>query len=62
MVVVVVVDVGEVSEVVEVPEVSDGDVVVVSDSPGKPNSVVTGRLLLVVRVVVDFEVFTVVDV
>lgn len=33
----------------------------VSDSPGKPNSVVTGMRLVVVRVVVDFDVFTVVD-
>lgn len=59
--VVVVVDVGEVSDVVDVPEVSEGDVLDVSDSPGKPNSVVTGMRLVVVRVVVDFDVLTVVD-
>ncbi|OCB53006.1 hypothetical protein A5722_25680 [Mycobacterium vulneris] len=60
--VVVVVDVGDVSDVVEVPEVSEGDVVEVSDSPGMPYSVVMGRRLEVVRVVVDSVVFTVVDV
>lgn len=60
-----VVDVGEVSEVSNVPEdpeVSGGDVVVVSDWPGTPNSVVTGSRLVVVRVVVDFEVFADVEV
>ncbi|SUA04073.1 Uncharacterised protein [Mycolicibacterium fortuitum] len=59
-----VVDVGDVSEVdvsevseVDVSEVSEDDVVEVSDGP--PNSVVIGRRLVVVRVVVDFVVFDV---
>ncbi|OBB31324.1 hypothetical protein A5792_15960 [Mycolicibacterium peregrinum] len=62
VVVVVVVVVGEVSEVVVVvvSEVSGVDVLVVSD--GTPNSVVTGRREVVVRVVVDFVVLTDVDV
>ncbi len=41
----------------DVSVVSDGEVVVVSD--GTPNSVVTGRREVVVRVVVDFVVFEV---
>lgn len=49
-------DVGDVSEV-DVSEVSEDDVLEVSDGP--PNSVVIGRRLVVVRVVVDFVVFDV---
>jgi hypothetical protein len=55
---VVVVVVSVVSEVSDVSDVSVLDVPEVSDTSGRPKSVVTGvRVVVIVGVVVDFEVF-----